>query len=181
MARGALIDIGRVRRPGNLQSVLLSQILGFRGVGWNRSYRKCSPSQRASLRRPSLHDPYDQGATCTLIMCLPPPWLQSLCWKLLTNDLSDKMKNMPVKFDPSLAKESSRLCLKRKVKTKQTPILWIWWNAVCGMWSSAEKPLLLQPIWARDATMRAGLATESYDSTKWKHEDCCHGRLWGEL
>ena len=47
---------------------------------------------------------------------LPPPRLQSLYWKLLTNDLSDKMKNMPVKFDPSLAKELSRLCLKREVK-----------------------------------------------------------------
>jgi hypothetical protein len=36
-----------------------------------------------------------------------------------------KMKTMPGKFDPSLAEELSRLCLERKVKTKQTPVLWV--------------------------------------------------------
>ena len=53
-------------------SALLPQVLEFRGVGWNRSYRKCSPSQQASLRRPTLQNPYDQRVTCTIIMfCFP--------------------------------------------------------------------------------------------------------------
>jgi len=59
--------------PGNMQGALLPGILGFRGGVWNRGHRKCSPSQQASLRRPTLRTPYDQRVTCTIIMFLHPP------------------------------------------------------------------------------------------------------------
>jgi len=81
------------------------------------------------------------------------------------------MKNMAVKFDPSLAKELSRLCLKRKVKTKQTPVLWIWWNAVyvTVCWHVLQSNTMC----VRDATTRGGLGTESCNGTLQMYEGWC--------
>jgi hypothetical protein len=48
---------------------------------------------------------------------LPSPLLWSRYCKLLTNDLSDNMKNTRVKPDASLAQDLCRLCMKGKKKT----------------------------------------------------------------